>query len=395
MQIVEPPKYDYPHIDNIITVNNNDNSNVINLSKTLAVVSSIKLPESVIMTTVPSKNPLDAKINDKQKITHVKPNFIFPKRNNIPINSTTRHTFENKQNVDMNKNSNGIKVNNATCVSALLISKQQQPQQEQTKPTTALLGEIHSSIPPKISIITTTTPSNLLNQMKLPPSSKPLSNGYHSSQSTKINTQIDKIPTILNALKVDVVQSENNNKQNNITDSLVANKKALFEKKSLNETVPSMSIKQTKSIKAKSSHIGNTMNRLRNKCVTEQSTQSNGHLINMNYSNNNTHTSTSSFNVMRNKFCQDQTQSVNANNTALKKNHNFGNNTNKIVTNGNNASNVSEDLQDAPNRYPEKIHLTKTITTTERYVHQTETVFSNLRFSIDDQAHVVPKLKLK
>lgn len=419
---------------NVIT---NDNSKGINLSKTLAVVSSIKLTESVIMTATPTtitnKNSSnDTDIIDKQKITHAKPNFTLPQRKpimgnstDLPINSMTHHTLEKKSNVGMNKNSNGIKINNAT---GMLISKQPSSLPSQSKtttttttiktPTSPLLTkfEAHSSILPKKSSTTTTPITTSTNQITLPPSPS-LSNGNHLPQSTKINIQIDKIPLISNASKVDIVKSsiENNDKQKNhhITESMVANKKALFEKKTSNGSLPSsMSIKP---IKKKSLNIENTMNRLRNVNITEPLTQQNAHL-NSNGNNNddindNTHVSgqsSSTFNIMRNKFCQDQTQSVsslNVNATGFNKNdinkcNNYKSNNNNIVKNNGNKFeqktfvSFSKDLQDAPNRYPEKIHVTKTITKTERYVHhQTETVFQNVRFSIDDQAHVVPKLK--
>lgn len=56
----------------------------------------------------------------------------------------------------------------------------------------------------------------------------------------------------------------------------------------------------------------------------------------------------------------------------------------------------SKDLNDSPNRYPEHVQVTKTMTsnteTTTSYRRQ-EAIFDNIRFSINDQAQVIHKLK--
>lgn len=390
--IVEPPKYDYPQLDDPKTGSNADESaKSVNLSKTLAVVSAIKLPESVIMTaTLPGKGPTDAETSDKQKITHAKPNFTLPKRKPIaansidtPIKTVTHRPLEKKSTVGTNKNSNGINAN--TSATGELIAKQQQPQQTKVTATTTTMPALTKV---EVSSIGSAGPS--------------LSNGNHSSQSTKINIKIDNIPTVSHALRVDVAQSKpsyiENNKQNHVTESVVANKKAIFEKKSI-EPVSNGAPKFPKSMNTKSPYIEKTMSRLRNGSVSDMATETNGHHGQP----------SSSFNSMRNKFCRDERaakQSTNAIATGWHKNGAIQMTNQKLSNCNNNDVNMnaskfgqktfvsfSKDLQDAPNRYPEKVHVTKTITTTERYVQQTQTVFQNVRFSIDDQAHVVPKLK--
>lgn len=402
--IVDPPKYQYP---TSLDVNKADENIVepikpVNVNHTLAVVSTIKLIDGVNINVTPKTTT-----NDKPMITHAKPNFTLSRKksNNAPLppNGLTPEKMRNTSEVSITspKIKTIIQLNNgiATVQGVPVTSTQPPPLPIKLPPIQSNAADLKKS----------TMPNETIEGRKLLMShGKPnfVAAAKTQQQFTPKNhcNQIGTKEIAENYLDVKIKSLKPQRSISNSSSCRIAEKKAIFEQPSLsihtaNVLKPLKSKENNNSTSANSNEIHRALNRLRStdgsKDFQLKSLNFSGQTTpHSDSSNDSGHSSplpqTSAIN--KSTFEKHVTDAVNKN-ISNGQGHSISNTTNfeqrTVVS-------FAKELNDAPNRYPEHVRITKKITSnteTMTSYRRQEAIFDNIRFSINDQAQVIHKLK--
>lgn len=128
--IVEPPKYQYPTFENDVQKKEPDNKNTTGdlncgnkkpMQNLLAVVTKTKIPDEILDKIIPIESASkqnEQQTNNKPMITHAKPNYTLPRKNNVqidkinPTNGVNHNNNNNNNNVNKTASANGTNIEN-------------------------------------------------------------------------------------------------------------------------------------------------------------------------------------------------------------------------------------------------------------------------------------------
>lgn len=381
----------------------------INFNHTLAIVSSIKLPEGVNVNITTNHNQA-ATNTDKPKISHGKPNYTMPRKksNHSAVNQTTCDKFVKETSSSSEKQHPQLSPPRATKQISNEPVKQAHVTVSSTLPSplpVKLQSKQSTSAGAQKPILTKEANESrkLLISHGKPNFIAPAKIQQH--QPKQMHNQTTTKDAVENYLEVKIKSLKPQRSIDESSSLRLLEKKAMFEKPSPSNpfanAMKSLKTKETnKSTSANSNDIQRALNRLRS---TDRANGPNYKPLN--YSGQNTpHSDCSNDSghssplpqpsyINKTAFEQHVTD-------AVKKNIPDG----RKTSSSNNTTNFeqktfvsfSKELNDSPNRYPEHVHVTKTIsssTETMTSYRRQEAVFDNIRFSINDQAQVIHKLK--
>lgn len=392
--INEPSKYQYPTFNanseqcdessNKIknSTNNNQTIKPVNVNAVLSVVSGIKLPDAKIELKTDTNNVTNSKPKtlETTKITHGKPNFKIERKISKPNCIIERK--DSKQN------------------NVRFLLKQLSFDKTQNNDTKPKLFE-NGSIKPNSFEVSNATLNKKQTEMKSPTL---LQNAIKTVNG--LNKENSK-PKIVFTM-TDIINKPSNETNSTITtmnsskisqsSTIVANRKALFEKSDddkvtkpmLNNTHHKISnisltpkIKETNKINLTHRMLNPTQNTEYRPTITAVNP-------NKNISSN------SLVRPLLRSEAIDKTDHYD--NTVFKsngvvqfpqKNATYDNKNFEQKT----IISFSKELHSAPNKYPDQIRVTRTVKITESSHVAPESVFKNIRFSISPNAQVVPKKK--
>lgn len=391
--ISEPPKYEYPTYDSTINNNNinnankNDdsshstnasvnNSNPMNLSAVLSVVTGIKLPD---VQYDPNASANKSQVADKPKISHGKPNFIINQKENVQLAQPVNQRTSPKSPIKNTSEVAPVKLQRPNYFNSMSTDKTQKI--NETKPLT-------SAISPK----TVEKCKSIFSQKSVDDETPKLLPKWQS-KSTVSSKFENGSPLNVNEPSKGIMNENNALEDAKIGISFVsvANKRALFEKSkqddAISKTIP-LKCTETEQVFANKPQLSNgkfnTMN-------------SNGHFKSYPLKPNVT-TVTLNRNICdRSKENQPNKDRVDHFKRSI---HTIDetsttNSSGKYETKHIEQKTVvsfSKDLLNAPNNYPDQIRVKKTT-----FTNQTRAIpdnpFHNIRFSIKTDCQVIPKPK--
>lgn len=394
--IVDPPKYQFPPTPGVTKTGDIAPVSIkpINVNHTLAVVSSIKLPEGVNVSISSNK----ATQNEKPRISHAKPNYTLPGKkpessagpaiglpsdaNSLP-NRTAAAQLPPR--LIPPKPKTIIQSNNDTSVA---------PAQATNPPP--ILAKLQANQTNEADSNKSTIPKGTIESRKLLIShGKP--NFIAPAKTQQRFTSKTACNQAENYLSVKIKSLKPQRSLDDSSSSQIAEKRAIFDKASPSSHVTTTwkslkSKKATKSPSTDSKGIHVAFNRLHSTDEHKVSKLKpliySGHdTLHDDNSNDSGHSSPLPQAAPINKSAFEQHVT-----DAVSKSHSNGRNgITSNVANFEQRTVVSfaKELNDSPNRYPEQVRVTKTVTSSTA----TTTIFDNIRFSINDQSQVIPKLK--
>lgn len=396
--IVDPPKYQYPTTPDVNKTGEIVPVSIkpINVNHTLGVVSSIKLPEGVNVSITPNTNK--ATKNEKPLISHAKPNYTLPGKK--PESSAgSAIGLASDANPHLNETT-------AAQLSPRLVPPKLNTMIQSNKDTSVAPAQTTHSPPVLARLQTNQTDAADLNKSTIPKGTTEsrkllISHGKPNfiapAKTQPRFTSKTACNQTGNYLSVKIKSLKPQRSIDDSSSSRIADKKAIFDKASpSNHVTPtwktSHSKKATKSQSTDSKGIHATLNRLHSADEHKVSKLKpliySGHdTLHDDSSNDSGHSSPlpQPSPINKSAFEQHVTDAVSKSRPNGRKDvtSNVANFEQRTVVS------FAKELNDSPNRYPEQVRVIKTVTSSTA----TTTIFDNIRFSINDQSQVIPKLK--